>query len=406
MQTFNYVALGPKGEKIKDSVDAETEQSAAELIKKSGFTPIEIKSLSKSPMGQFTRKLARVKTKDKVLLARQLSTLINAGLPLVQSLRAVSEQTTSKALRVIIADVTKKVEGGSTFSDALAKHPKVFNQVFISLVAAGEASGTLDTTLDRLALQQEKDADIVGKVRGAMIYPAIVLTVMLLVVTFMLVKVLPQVEVLYVSFPGANLPIETKILLALSHFIVKFWYLVIIIVIGAGIGINRFNGTSSGKRVFDRLKLHMPPFGPLFQKIYMARFARIGSTLVAAGVPLLQVLSIVADAVNNDMISDSIHKASEKVKGGKSLSDALRGDTNFIPLVINMLDIGEQSGSMEKMLGKVADYYEKEVDDTIKNISALIEPVMMVLLGVMALMIVGAVLLPIYGLAGSGAIQF
>ncbi|HVI60886.1 MAG TPA: type II secretion system F family protein, partial [Candidatus Saccharimonadales bacterium] len=269
---------------------------------------------------------------------------------------------------------------------------------YVSLVAAGETSGTLDTGLERLADQQEKDADIISKVRGAMIYPLIVLLVMLAVVLFMVVKVLPQVQTIYAGLPGASLPLVTRALLAVSYFVTHFWWLVLILL---GLGIffgSRWARTLGGRQVVDRFKMRAPLIGPLYMKMYMARFARTGTTLVAAGVPLIQVLEITADAVDNVHIADSLNRAIEKVKGGKALSDSLDKDPNFLELVPNMLRIGEQSGAMETMMAKIADYYEKEVDNEIKTISTVIEPVLMVLMGIIAITIVAAVLLPIYGL--------
>lgn len=405
MLSFRYTARDPAtGQYIKSDVQAENEQAAAKLIRKEGFVPLDISLSEKSATGLRARLLNRIKTKDKVLFSRQLSTLINAGLPLVQSLRSVNKQTTSKPLKVIINKVISDVEGGATLSAAMSKHPEAFNQVYTSLIAAGEVSGTLDKALERLAIQQEKDADLISKVRGAMIYPIIVLAVMVGVVTFMLVKVLPQVEVLYEGMPGAELPLVTKVLLAVANFTIDFWWL-IVIVLGFGVFfMTRWARTLGGKQVIDRLKMRAWPIGPLFTKMYMARFARTGTTLVASGVPLLQMLQIVANSINNVHVEDSIHRAAEKVKGGKALSDSLQNDPNFLELVPNMLRIGEQSGSLEQMLGKTADYYEKEVDDQIKAISTIIEPVLMVVLGLIAFTIVAAVLLPVYGLAGQSFI--
>lgn len=404
MLSYNYVARDPAtGQRVKAEVQAENEQAAARLIHKEGLVPIEI-TLGGGG-SNLLEKLHRVGAKDKVLFSRQLSTLINAGLPLVQSLRSVGDQTTNKKFRIVINQIIADVEGGSALSVAMAKHPDVFNQVYISLISAGEASGTLDKALERLAIQQEKDADLVSKVRGAMIYPIIVLLVMVGVLGFMIVKVLPQVQVLYQGLPGANLPLVTKILLSISSFVIHRWWIVLIILVLLAVFGSRWARTATGKSVYDKLKMKMPPFGPLFMKVYMARFARTGTTLVASGVPLLQVLQITSDAVNNVHIQSAIRKAAEKVKGGKSLSDALTGEPNFLPLVPNMIHIGEESGSLEKMLEKTADYYEREVDDQIKAISTIIEPVLMVILGVVAFTIVAAVLLPIYGLAGQSFIQ-
>lgn len=396
MLTFVYEAKNPAtGQKVKAQVQADNEQAAAKVIRNQGLTPLSITVEKEAVGGRFRR---RIKIKDKVLFSRQLSTLINAGLPLVQSLRSVSSQTTNKALKQVINEVITDVEAGMAFSAALDKHPTVFNRVYVSLIAASETSGTLDTGLERLANQQEKDADIISKVRGAMIYPAIVLLVMLAVVGFMIVKVLPQVESIYADLPGASLPFVTTALLAVSHFVTKFWWVVLILVGLAGFFGSRWAKTLGGRTFIDKAKMSAWPIGPLFMKMYMARFARTGATLVASGVPLIQVLDITAEAVDNVHIQRSLKGAIEKVKGGKALSESIAGDPNFLELVPNMLKIGEQSGAMETMLVKVADYYEKEVDNEIKSISTIIEPVLMVVMGVLAIIIVAAILLPIYGL--------
>lgn len=405
MLTFQYTARDPAtGQKVKAEVQAENEQAAAKLLHDQGLAPLELREQSSGRTG-LSKYTNRIKTKDKVLFSRQLSTLINAGLPLVQSLRSVGKQTQNKKFKVVINEVITDVEGGSAFSVALGRHPDVFNRVYISLIAAGETSGTLDKALERLALQQEKDAEIISKVRGAMIYPAIVLVVMFAVVGFMIVKVLPQVEILYKGLPGANLPLVTRVLLALSHFIIKRWLVVAIVLAFLTFVCGRWFRTIGGKSVADRLKMTIWPVGPLFMKLYMARFSRTGATLVASGVPLIQMLDITGNAINNVHIESSLRTATEKVKGGKSLADALTGDPNFLELVPDMLRIGEQSGSMEQMMEKTADYYEKEVDNQIKTVSTIIEPVLMVILGIFAFIIVAAVLLPIYGLAGKNIIQ-
>ncbi len=402
MLTYDYVARDPaSGRQVKAGVQADSESSAAKLIRAEGLVPIDIQ-VSKVATGGLLGRFKRVKTKDKVLFSRQLATLLNAGLPLLQSLRSVNGQTESKQLKVIIADIITDIEGGSSLANSMGKHPDVFNQIYLSLVAAGEASGTLDQALERLANQQEKDADIVSKIRGAMIYPLIVLVVMGGVAGFMIIKVLPQVKTLYSSVAkGHSLPFVTQVLLAISDFTIHFWWVVLIIVAVLVVFTSKWARSVGGKTLIDKVKMQAWPFGPLFMKVYMARFSRTGSTLVASGVPLIQVLEITSSAIDNVHIADSLRGAIEKVKGGKSLGDSLQGDPNFLELVPNMLKIGEQSGSMEQMLGKTADYYEKEVDQEIKNIQTLIEPLMMVLMGIMALIIVAAVLLPIYNLAGN-----
>ncbi len=399
MLAYNYTARNPQtGKQVKATVQANSEYAAAKLISAEGLVATDI--VVQGVKGGFGAK-GKVKAKDRVLFSRQLSTLINAGLPILQALRSVNNQTTSKTLKIVLSRVIGDVEGGGTLANAMGKHPRVFNQVYLSLIAAGESSGTLDQALDRLAIQQEKEADLNSKIRGAMIYPIVVLGVMILVVGFMVVKVLPQVKSIYEGMQGQELPLLTRIMLAVSDFTIQFWW-VILLVLGFGMFFTtRWARTGPGKEVIDKLKMKAWPIGPLFMKVYMARFARTGTTLVASGVPLLQMLNITARAVNNVHISRAIMRASEKVKGGKSLADSIDGDPNFLPLVPNMVRIGEQSGAIEQMMAKVADYYEKEVDTEVDNISSIIEPVMMVALGIVAFMIVAAVLLPIYGLAGS-----
>lgn len=402
MLTYRYTARNPQtGQQIKAEVQADSEGAAAKLIRGQGLTPIDIRLGEKGANIPGFKFGNRVNAKDRVLFSRQLSTLINAGLPLLQALRSVNQQTASKPLKVVLNQIITDIEGGGTLSAAMAKHPKVFNQVYISLIAAGETSGTLDKALDRLAVQQEKDADLASKVRGALMYPVIVVVVMIAVIGFMIVKVLPQVKNIYAGLKGVQLPLLTRVLLAVSDFIIHFWWLVIIVLAALIFFGSRWARTGPGKEVVDKIKMKGWPVGPLFMKMYMARFARTGSTLIASGVPLLQMLQITSDAVNNVHVQRAITKASEKVRGGKSLADSLENDPNFLPLVPNMLKIGEQSGAMEAMLAKAADYYEKEVDNEVAAISSIIEPVMMVLLGVVAFIIVAAVLLPIYGLAGN-----
>ncbi|HMS23367.1 MAG TPA: type II secretion system F family protein [Candidatus Saccharibacteria bacterium] len=400
MLTYRYTAREPiTGKKVNSEISADSEQAAIKAIQKDGLAPINVtvKDVNSNYIGRFRN---RIKTKDKVLFSRQLSTLINAGLPLVQSLRNVAGQTQNKNLQNVINIVITDVESGKSFSDALARHPVVFDSIFINLVAAGEASGTLDKALERIANQKEKDAEIISKVRGAMVYPIIVLLVMVAVVIFMIVSVLPGVEEEYSGIPGAQLPLVTKVLLFVAHFTIKYWWIELIIIGVAIFVTSRWARSFGGKRAIDRMKMRVWPIGRLFMKLYMARFTRVGSTLVASGVPLIQMLDITGKSVNNIYIQESLQKAVEKVKGGVALSTALKGDENFLELVPDMLRIGEQSGSVEQMLSKTADYYEREVDNEIKAISTTIEPVLMIVMGIVAITIVTAILLPVYSLVG------
>lgn len=399
MLTFEYTARDTKsGKVIKAEVQAQSEQAAAKLLADQGLAPTAI-HVKGEDSSIFSKLRGRITAKDKVLFARQLSTLINAGLPLTQSLRTVQEQIENKKFSVIISEVIGDVEGGNSFAKSLERHPKVFNTVFTSLIAAGEASGTLDMALERIASQQEKDAEVVSKVRGALVYPAIVVIVILGVVIFMLTTVLPQVELLYEDL-NQSLPFVTAAMLAVSGFITGFWWLLMLItaaVIYFGV---RYVQTDSGRSVFDQFKMSVPLFGKLFRKLYMARFCRTGATLMSTGVPMLEMMRITSNAVNNVHIKNALLRAAEKVKGGKALSESLQNEDNFLSLVPQMIRIGEQSGAIDEMMSKAATFYENELDNEIKTISTTIEPILMVVLALVAGTMVAAILIPVYGLVG------
>lgn len=397
MKKFVYEARDQATNKItKASIQAESESSAAKTLIKQGFVPLSIRE----EMGGgsiLARITGRITTKDKVVFTRQLATLIGAGLPLSQSLHTVLEQTQNKQLQSVVQEISASVEGGKSLSDSFAKHPNVFNEVFIALIAAGELSGTLDESLVRVANQQEKDAAIVSKIRGALTYPLIVLVVIFGVLLFMLFTVVPQVKKLYLDL-DKQLPILTQIMVSVADFMVNFWWIVLIVI---GIGVYffvQYLKTESGIHFKDNFKLRVPFFGKMFQKLYMARFARTGQTLLSTGVSMLDMLKVTSRAINNTIISASVNRATEKVQGGKALSTALEPEAVILSLVPQMIKIGEQSGRIDEMMGKVAQVYEDELDEEIRTISTAIEPILMVILAVVAGGMVGAILLPIYGL--------
>jgi len=400
MRKFEYQARDTSTNKIvKATVQAETEHSAAKLLLAQGFTPLDIRELDED--GSFFSKLTnRITAKDKIVFTRQLATLIGAGLPLAQSLHTITEQTDNKRLRAVAEDIVTSVEGGKSLSDAFAKHPDVFDNVFMALIAAGEASGTLDKSLMRIAAQQEKDAATLSKIRGALTYPIIVLVVIFGVMAFMLFTVVPQVEKLYDDL-NKTLPFLTQVMVTAANFFAAFWWLVIILL---GVGVYfliQYLKTESGIRMKDTLKLNVPLFGRMFRKLYMARFARTGQTLLSTGVAMLDMMKITAKSVNNVVIADGIDRAAEKVKGGKALSTAIQPEDYILPLVPQMIKIGEQSGRIDEMMGKTAQVYEDELDEEIKAISTAIEPILMVVLAVVAGGMVGAILLPIYSLVNT-----
>ena len=399
MKKFTYEARDKAtGNIVKSLVQAESESEAAKALTAQGYMPLSIKEEVEG--GVFARFTNRISNNDKIVFSRQLATLIGAGLPLTQSLRTVLEQTSNKKMQEIVQEVIADVEGGKTLSSAFSKHPEVFNKIFIALITAGEASGTLDSALKRIADQQEKDAEMVSKIRGAMVYPGIVLAVMVAVGIFMMVTIVPQVAKLY-SDMKKTLPIMTSVLIWMSNFVTNYWWVALILLGVAVFFLRQYLRTEAGIRLLDNIKLNMPPFKGMFRRLYMARFTRMGQTLLVTGVPMLDMLSIAASGVNNVIISEEIIRAAGKVQSGKALSAALQAEDYILPMVPQMIKIGEQSGKIDEMMGKTAQAYEDELDEEIRAISTMIEPIMMVLLAIFAGALIGAVLFPIYNLVGS-----
>lgn len=400
MKKYNYEARDSASNKIvKSVVQADSENAAAKLLTAQGFVPLKIE-LQDDKTNFFARFSGRITTKDRVVFTRQLATLIGAGLPLAQSLRTVQEQTTNKRMQEIVQEIISDVEGGKSLSDSFAKHPEAFNKVYVALVSAGETSGTMDDSLKRLAAQQEKEAAMMSKIRGAMMYPSIVLVVIILVIGFMLFTVVPQVEGLYRDL-NKGLPFVTLMMIKVANFFSSLWWLVILAMIIGGYFLAQYLKTEQGIRTKDTFKLNVPMFKGMFRKMYMARFARTGQVLLSTGVPMLDMLRIASDAVNNVIISESILRASDKVKGGKALSASLSNEDYFLAMVPQMIKIGEQSGKIDEMMGKTAQVYEDELDEEIRALSTAIEPVLMVFLAIVAGTMVAAILLPIYSLVGN-----
>ncbi len=400
MNKYAYEARDSASNKIvKSTVQAESESAAAKLLTAQGFVPLKIE-LEDETKNFLQRLSGRITSKDKIVFTRQLATLIGAGLPLAQSMRTVIDQTANKQMQQVIQEIIGDIEGGRALSDSFAKHPQVFDKVFIALVSAGEASGTLDDALRRIAAQQEKDAAMMRKIKGALTYPVIVLVVILMVIGFMLIAVVPQVKNLYVDL-NKQLPWITQIMVSTADFFIAFWWLVLIILGIGGYFLAQYLKTEPGTRNWDLFKLNVPLFKGMFRKLYMARFTRTGQTLLSTGVAMLDMLHITSGAVNNVVISEGIERAAEKVKGGKALSSSLKSEDYFLEMVPQMIKIGEQSGKIDEMMGKSAQIYEDELDEEIKTISTAIEPILMVVLAIVAGGMVGAILFPIYSLVNS-----
>ncbi len=402
MRRFNYRARDRKtGRVVSGSVQADSEQAAGRILVDQGYMPQRVVAEDEGLFSQFQKK---VTAKERITFTRQFATLVAAGLPLSNSLHMIAEQSESKATKALVEDILAQVEAGKSLYAAFSKHPDVFNKVYLSLIEAGEASGTLDVSLKRLATQQEKDANMISRIRGAMTYPAIVLLVIIVVVIFLMLQVVPQVENLYRDL-DEPLPALTQMLVNASNFIVNYWWSVLI-----GIGVLawffvQFKKTEVGRRWWAKFKLNVPIFKGLFLRLYNARFARTAQMLLSAGVPMLDAMKISGEAVNNVAIEEQITQASTMVRSGKPLSVALKGREYIMPLVPQMSAIGEQSGKIDEMLGRAAQVYEDELDERLDAISTMIEPILMVLLALVAGGIVGAILFPIYTLVskiGSG----
>lgn len=396
MKRYSYKAKDKAtGRIVTGHVQAESERVAGRILVDQGYIPQKV--AEENADGWLSKFQNKVTSKQRIMFTRQFATLIGAGLPLSQALRMVADQTDDKPMKAVIEDILAQVEGGKTLHDAFARHPDVFNRVYLSLIAAGEASGTLDVSLKRLADQQEKDANMIARIRSAMTYPAIVLLVIILVIIFMMIAVVPQVENLYRDV-GEELPILTKILVAMSNFVVNFWWMILVLVGIAVWFFVQFRRTDVGQSWLSSVKLNAPIFRGLFLRLYNARFARMAQMLLSAGVPMLDAINIASDATNNILVEKELTSAAETVRSGKPLSVALKGKNYILPLVPQMAATGEQSGKIDEMLGKAAKVYEDELDERIATLSTMIEPVLMVVLAIAAGGIVGAILFPIYSL--------
>ena len=398
MKRFKYKAtVKDTGKPVKGSIQAETEQVAGRLLLDQGYIPDSIVEEGNSILG----KTSRITTKDRIMFTRQFATLIGAGLPLATSLRTVAEQTQNKSMKSVVEEILASVESGKSLHESFSNYPDIFNGVYLALIQAGETSGTLDIALKRLADQEEKDAAMMSKIRGALVYPAIILAVIIGVLAFMMIMVVPQVENLYTDM-GQELPGLTKFLVGISNFFGAFWWAVLLmfitVVAGAFYAVKK---TPSGRRAADSFKIHVPIFGGLFRKLYVSRFARTAEMMLASGVPMLDSVTIAINSVSNVVVETEYRKSLDSIKGGKPLSTSLEGLEYMLPLVPQMSSIGEESGKIDEMLGKAAQVYENELEEQINNISTMIEPILMVIMAGLIGVVIGGTLLPIYSLVNS-----
>lgn len=409
MPTFAYTAVDAKGQQKNGTVQAASASEATAMIKQQGLFPtniVEAAAAAAAAGGTVSGAVkprsfrlfggGSVKGKTLMVFTRQLATLIDAGLPLLRSLRVLIKQEKNATLLRTMNELADAVESGSTFSEGLAQHPKIFNRLYVNMVKAGELGGVLEIVLNRLAEFQEKSQRIKAKVVSAMVYPIVVLVIAIAILAFLMLFIVPKFEAIFEDMLGGKeLPPLTQLVIGFSRFVQEFWYIIFGAVAVIWVGIKVFGKTAAGATSIDRFKLGLPLFGDLLKKTAIARFTRTLGTLVSSGVPILQALTITKETAGNEVISNAIAKVHESVKEGEPMVIPLEASGLFPPLVVSMIQVGEETGQLPDMLTKVADVYEEEVDVTVTGLTSLLEPIMIVFLAVVVGVIVIALFLPL-----------
>lgn len=401
MPIYRYAAKDNQGKTQLGEVEAQSESTAAKLLRDEGFFVISLKPKRGGlALGSLIPFLGKVSLGDIVNFTTQLATMMSAGLPLAQALGLLSAQSRNEKIREVIDKVLKDVEGGLALSKSFAKHPEVFPETYVSLVRAGEASGNLDTVLNKLAHSLEKKRDFQSRTKGALIYPVIVLFAMLGVLVIIVVFVIPKLSDMYASLE-IELPLPTRVLMAVSSFVINFWWLMILLGIGGAFGLRLYLQTPGGKRVFSRLILKVPLMGLISRESELTNFAMTLGMLTGAGVPIVEGLEIVASSVSNILYQEAITAAAVDVERGLPLSTPLGKGDLFPPIVGQMIAVGEETGKMGEILDKLAGYFETEVDRKVKNLSTALEPIIIVGLGLMVGVLIISVITPIYKMTSS-----
>lgn len=402
MPVYAYKGLSTEGRAVAGVVDAESPRSARLKLRRTGVFPTDLAE-DRAPAGRTRATLAvgrvgeRVPTQELAAITRQLATLIGAGLPLVEALAALAEQTEREHLRRAIVQIRERVTEGRALADALGEHPRLFSTLYVNMVRAGEASGALDVVLERLADYTENQARLLGKVRAALTYPAVMLLLGSGILFFLVSYVVPKVTRIFQE-TQQQLPRLTLILIAVSNFASRWWWLMLILAAAAVVGGRAYARSTTGREKVDAWVLRVPYVGRLVQKLAVARFARTLSTLLASGIGLLPALDIVRTIVDNRVIARAIENARDAIREGQSIAPPLRESGVFPPLVVHMVAVGERTGELEQMLGKAADAYDNEVENAVGSLTTILEPLMIVFMGLVVLFIVLAILMPIFEL--------
>jgi len=394
MAVYVWAAQGRAGEVKKGETEAINEAAVRTQLRRQGLKPTRVKEKPKDLLEMLPLK-GTVKSKDVVIFSRQFSTMISAGLPLIQCLDILASQEQNKAFARVIRNIKEEIEGGSTLSDALRKHPKVFDDLFINMIAAGEAGGILDTILNRLATYLEKSMKLKRKVKGAMTYPAVVLGMSVCIITLLLVKVVPVFQSIFAGM-GRELPFVTQTLIDLSSFVTSNALYILCALVIAIVALVRFYRTDSGRYLFDRMIIKPPVIGPLMRKVAIAKFTRTLSTLISSGVPILDGLEIVSRTSGNKIVEKALMETRKNISEGKTIAEPLAATTVFPPMVVQMIAVGEATGSLDSMLSKIADFYDDEVEVAVAAMTSMLEPILMVFLGGVVGGMIVAMYLPIF----------
>jgi len=403
MPVFKWEAKTRQGDVKKGELEAPNTEAVHSALRRQGLNPTKVKAKPKEIKINIPGLAGkRIKDKDIVVFTRQFATMIDAGLPLVQCLEILAGQSDNKMLGTTLSTIQSDVEGGAAYAEALEKHPKVFDELYVNMVAAGEVGGILDTILNRLAAYMEKAIALKKKVKTAMVYPLTILAVAVLVIAILMIFVIPKFADMFVGM-GGELPAITQIVIGISHFAAS-WKMGAVVVgfIFFGFIMKRYYGTENGKRRIDRILLRLPVFGMLIRKVSVAKFTRTLGTMLSSGVPLLDALEICAKTSGNKVVEDSVFYTKQSISEGKTIAEPLEESGVFPPMVVQMISVGEATGALDAMLSKIADFYDDEVDNAVEALTSLMEPMMMVFLGGAIGFVVIAMYLPIFKMASLG----
>jgi type IV pilus assembly protein PilC len=398
MATFSYSARSKDGQIVNGTVDKQSRDDAASSLIEQGLTPINVSQLGSENILMKIASFSLISLTEKVLFSQELATLVNAGVPISQSLAMLEKQTKNKRFKGVIGELAKDVEGGITLASALGKHPDVFSPLFISMVNSGEIGGTLDKSLNELSEQMTKDRELIAKVRGAMIYPSVIFVGMVGALIFMLVTIIPKLQDMFNQL-GGDLPASTKSLIFLSKAFTDYGLITLSLIAGIVFGFRYLlKNVSAFRKFIHTLTLKIPVVGDLITKLNVARMCRTLSSLLSSGVSVVEALQIIGNSTQNMLFKETILKTAEKVGNGGNIADTLKTAKIFPALVPQMISVGEETGSTDVILGKIADFYDSDIDNITKNLSTLLEPLIMILIGLMVGYVIIAIITPIYSM--------